>query len=308
MLRQTAIWILIISCLGWTSPAQAAPALHGGLNRDGQPQVAIGGRSVLYNWDGQPQGPGLPSAQAGSSASELRRELDAVISRLGLSEADTQRIFITPDNGQLEQDRLLAVTTTEHGVFQSTIYDFDDYTVLAELNLDSVFASLYGGMSGDPAKREFNIGSVARNSRGDLILMMFFSAGGTLATEFGSWDGENWAPIFLPESYAPHNTLRDFSAKADPWKLDRIHTGPNNEILLCAGDKTVSFYGRDMATGGFILLDSYNAGEVAGHGRLASERFWQTAISIALIFLCSIALLVILLQQLRRVRLSRDRA
>lgn len=299
MRQLPAILIALCICNATASQAYAAPALHGGLNREGQPQAAVGKRSMLYDWDGQPQGPGLPGGQPGNSAAQLHAELDDVISRLGLGEDEARRIFITPANGQPGQDRLLAVTSTKHGVFQSAIYDFDDFTVLAELNLDSVFSSLYGGMSGDPAKREFNIGSVARTSRGDLILLMFFSAGGTLAAEFGSWDGEDWTPVALPDSYAPHNTLRDFNAKADPWKLDRIHIGPNNEILLCAGDTTINFYGRDMATGGYILQESYNAGEVAAHLGLASGRFWQAAISIGLIFLSSIALLVILLQQLR---------
>ena len=262
---------------------------------------------MLYDWDGQPTGPGLPQ-RATSDRASLRSELAELASRLSLSEEDSRRVFITPPNGRPEQERFCAVTRLDHGVFQSTIYELDDLTVLAELNLDNVFASLYGGMSGDPDKREFQVSSVARNSLGDLVLLMFFSAGGTFAAEFGSWDGADWTPVQLPDSYNPRNTLSEFHARHDPWQLDRIDIGPNNEILLSSADKTISFYGRDMATGGFILQQSYNVGEVAAHIKAARGSFRRTSISIALIFLSCLGLLVILFLQLRRPRPRRPAA
>lgn len=235
-----------------------------GLDEHGQPIVEMDTQGLTFNWDGsligkveQPVSHTYVAADLGPDMEEVRRLLE-------LPENDPSlRIYITPSNSQVGQQRLVAVSRQSGDAFRCRIYDRQNLILAAELDLSAILSSLHGQLPQHDDALDCHVLALARNSTQDLILMLSMSYADKQYFDFGIWNGMEWLPIDTKNGPVASQRLSGKPVSGDPILLDRIYVGPADQIMYCRGTTDIYFLARDGVSGTYSMAASHSVVDVA---------------------------------------------
>jgi MYXO-CTERM domain-containing protein len=262
ILTAFVIWLLLSTAA--LADSTVSTRILAGLDEHGQPIAALAQTGLSFSWEGiltgeldQPVSQTYVAADVGPDMLEVRRLLQ-------LPENDpTLRIYITPSNSQVGQQRLVAVSRKSGDAFRCRIYDRQNLILVSELDLSAILSGLHGQLPQHDDALDCHVLALARNSTQDLILMLSMSYADKQYFDFGIWNGMEWLQIDIKDGPVASRRLSGKPLSGDPFRFDRIYVGPADEIMYCAGSRDIHFLTRDTAGGAYSLAASYNTLEVA---------------------------------------------
>ncbi|MCB1218376.1 hypothetical protein KDL44_13380 [bacterium] len=294
-------FILLLHCSPAGAEKRASSGLDGGIASDGMPLGITSDKAMSYLWDGTPRSPVANAVLSDIFADRYCTELEEVNTLLSLDEENRRRVFLTPEPVRGGGERLLACTMRRESEFLTGIMSWPDLKPVAEISLDRMLLDLYGTRIEDPTDCELQLRSVARNPDGDLVLLVLLQAGNTWTTEFGVWTEKDWLPLQLPQFFDPAGRLTAFSETAEWTALDRIHFGPDGEMLLCTADGVMAFYEADPRTGAYILRQEYTEWDLRQqHGVAVRSLIIPVLLAMVSVLICTAMIAWLVMDRRRR--------
>jgi len=202
------------------------------------PVVQVGHEQYRLDWRGRLAfGSLLESDPVRPAESSLRRDLTALPPEVAALikpqlAGDPQTVYLAP-GVPAGWRRSVAVTVREASgipkprskpaalaspVWRSQIFDAQTGEILADINLNSIFKSLYYEHAGPDFRAE--VRSAYTGPDGGIGLLLWFAHGGEYFLDGGIWDGETWIPLMCiqPSGATGENQV--------------LYVGPDNNSIL----------------------------------------------------------------------------
>ena len=95
--------------------------------------------------------------------------------------------------------------------------------------------------------------------------------------------------------------LTAFSETAEWTALDRIHFGPDGEMLLCTADGVMAFYEADPRTGAYILRQEYTEWDLRQqHGVAVRSLIIPVLLAMVSVLICTAMIAWLVMDRRRR--------